>query len=426
MKYLIPAIAFLLFTAAAYAQQAPDVPEEPGAQEPPQPELLKLSPAEMSRQIKLLGSRFLTDRLKAQNTIARVGDAAVPYLKEIFESENMLLRMTAVELLARLKQPEVIFTILEMLEDPSPVIKRSAARAFESYGAELLAEVNQLMKSGKLDPDKLPEKLMARLYRSAVLDLFKKLESEGGQYPSQYAAVAKLGPRAVPAILSLLEECLQRQQSRTNLGNSGRIIVQILNAAPEINDKRLTDRLEKMIKETNVTPSFRQLLAVSLARLGVETYYNEILNSLLAQADEKENDYAFCSQLAMMYHRVGKYGKSEEWFSKSVDAAKAAGAPQGIPYYNLACAQAMGKKADKAVETLKTAVKEGYNDFDWVVKDKELDPIRAHPGYIKLLKEHSPEHLPKEAEKKQEDGEKKEPGQKTEKSEKQEKKSGEF
>jgi hypothetical protein len=39
------------------------------------------------------------------------------------------------------------------------------------------------------------------------------------------------------------------------------------------------------------------------------------------------------------------------------------------------------------VEALTRAVDGGFRDYDWIFKDKELDPIRGEEGYRKLTAE---------------------------------------
>jgi hypothetical protein len=54
----------------------------------------------------------------------------------------------------------------------------------------------------------------------------------------------------------------------------------------------------------------------------------------------------------------------------------------------------MGGKLDQAVEALKTSFENSAVRSEWMAVDKELDPIREHPGYIQLVKKHCPEYLP--------------------------------
>jgi adenylate cyclase len=43
--------------------------------------------------------------------------------------------------------------------------------------------------------------------------------------------------------------------------------------------------------------------------------------------------------------------------------------------------------ADRAVATLRLAVQNGYKDLAHMRQDKDLDPVRSHPEFQKLLKE---------------------------------------
>ena len=122
-----------------------------------------------------------------------------------------------------------------------------------------------------------------------------------------------------------------------------------------------------------------------------------MIDTLLDRA-KTQTDANLFAQVALLYHRVGKYDESQKWFRR---AAEAAGQSGYIHHYNLACALAMGKNPDAAVDALKTAIKNGYQNFSWMVKDKELDPIRQNAGYIELLKKHCPQHLPENMKKKE-------------------------
>jgi HEAT repeat protein len=54
-------------------------------------------------------------------------------------------------------------------------------------------------------------------------------------------------------------------------------------------------------------------------------------------------------------------------------------------YYNLACTLAqMGKKAG-ALEALLQAVRSGYEDVEWIKRDRDLDAIKEEAGYRRLI-----------------------------------------
>ena len=42
----------------------------------------------------------------------------------------------------------------------------------------------------------------------------------------------------------------------------------------------------------------------------------------------------------------------------------------------------------------KTAIEEGFSNLSWMVRDKDFDPIREHPGYLEIVKTHCPQFLP--------------------------------
>ncbi len=396
MKYLMPLLLLIALTVPAYAQEepAPDTPEKQEPQKPP----LALTQEEVSRQIEMLGSRFLTDRISAQSTVARVGKAAIPYLKSALESDNTFLRMNAVELLGRMKQPEALPPIVEMFGDSSPAVRRSAARAIEKYGKEAIPELDKLVASGKLgQAANLPDAVLAKLYRATLIELFRKVD-QGGQYPGQYATIAELGPKTVPALLSLLDDSLRN--SSVVPGGLTAIIGAI--ADFKFKDKRVVDKLEYLWKLGKDNQSLRQAVAIALAKLGEEAHFQEMLKPMLESAKTQTNDTLFQS-IALMYHRTGNYDESQKWFRRAAVATN-----HNIHYYNLACACAMGKKLDEAVDALKKAIELRYVNFKWMVIDKELDPVRKHAGYIELLKKHCPQYLPenpKEKEQKKDDKE---------------------
>lgn len=60
-------------------------------------------------------------------------------------------------------------------------------------------------------------------------------------------------------------------------------------------------------------------------------------------------------------------------------------------HYNLACSLALSKRKTDALRSLKDAVKLGYDDFDWMSQDPDLDGLKKHPEFKKLLSKLKPE-----------------------------------
>ena len=55
-----------------------------------------------------------------------------------------------------------------------------------------------------------------------------------------------------------------------------------------------------------------------------------------------------------------------------------------LVFYNLACSYALNSEFDFAADALEKALSLGYRDFKWLVKDPDLQRLRAHPLFRKI------------------------------------------
>ncbi len=390
MKYLVCTVLILILSSSAYAQEEePPVnkPEGQEAQEPSEEKSttppLQLGPEEMSRQVALLGSRFFADRARAQSTIARVGKAAAPHLKEALKSDNALLRMRAVESLARIKQPEAVRPIMKMLRHSSPALRKSARRALVMYGPEIIPVLNKLVASGELESSTLPDAVLAQAYREPLLKLFAQRRTNPEKFQRRCEEIAKLG--AVPALFALLNDSLRGARDAKVTTS------EIINVLGYFNDKRVIERLNALY-ESPAMLSYRRDIAIALARLGSEKRLNQWVSEQVKQSGNPESTY---NSLGYMFHKLKDWENAEKFWRKAFETAKAAGRSTNVHLYNLACALSLGNKHDKAVQTLKSAIAAGYRNFSWMSRDEDFDPIRKHAGYLELVKEHCPELMPK-------------------------------
>jgi hypothetical protein len=53
--------------------------------------------------------------------------------------------------------------------------------------------------------------------------------------------------------------------------------------------------------------------------------------------------------------------------------------------YNLACSYALTKRHEQACQTLVQSIDCGYSDFKWLMKDPDLESLREHPAFDKVL-----------------------------------------
>jgi tetratricopeptide (TPR) repeat protein len=56
-----------------------------------------------------------------------------------------------------------------------------------------------------------------------------------------------------------------------------------------------------------------------------------------------------------------------------------------LVHYNLACSYSLTDQLDLAIDSLKTALDLGYRDFKWMTQDPDLENLRDHPGYKRIL-----------------------------------------
>ena len=54
--------------------------------------------------------------------------------------------------------------------------------------------------------------------------------------------------------------------------------------------------------------------------------------------------------------------------------------------YNGACFYARIGETSLAVESLRNSVISGYQNYEWIKRDTDLDSLRNNPGYIELMK----------------------------------------
>lgn len=85
--------------------------------------------------------------------------------------------------------------------------------------------------------------------------------------------------------------------------------------------------------------------------------------------------------LGDLYTKHGFYEKG-----LSVDQRLARMRPEDpIIFYNLACSYSLLNDIEKAFQTVKVAIKNGYHDFKHMQKDKDIERLRQYAPFKELL-----------------------------------------
>lgn len=79
----------------------------------------------------------------------------------------------------------------------------------------------------------------------------------------------------------------------------------------------------------------------------------------------------------------GQYDKAIEQYSFALKK----GFENEVVLYNMACAYALKKEVDQALDWLRQAVDAGYDDADWMDNDSDLEILRDQPRYKQILQE---------------------------------------
>lgn len=60
-------------------------------------------------------------------------------------------------------------------------------------------------------------------------------------------------------------------------------------------------------------------------------------------------------------------------------------------HYNLACSLALSRRRTEALRSLEHAITLGYDDYDWMQQDPDLEGLKNHPVFRQLLAKLQPQ-----------------------------------
>jgi tetratricopeptide (TPR) repeat protein len=80
---------------------------------------------------------------------------------------------------------------------------------------------------------------------------------------------------------------------------------------------------------------------------------------------------------------LGDYGRGLEWAHQAL----AIDPDEPMVLYNVACIQSLAHRYEDALDSLERAVKNGLTQKGWFEHDSNLDPLRQHPRFKRLIKQ---------------------------------------
>lgn len=152
------------------------------------------------------------------------------------------------------------------------------------------------------------------------------------------------------------------------------------------NDKEAVNVFEKVVA---MNPDFYSVygdLQIAYGRLGDKEKYGKILEAALIVYARYLSQHPDDAR-AHMYFAVdlAQVGRKEEAKVKAMRALELS-PDDPLMLYNATCFYAQMGEKRLAIDALKNAIASGYANFEWLMRDTDLDSIRNEPEYIELVK----------------------------------------
>jgi Flp pilus assembly protein TadD len=101
-------------------------------------------------------------------------------------------------------------------------------------------------------------------------------------------------------------------------------------------------------------------------------------NYLLQNPDDSRARMGYAINLA----EAGRFDEAKSEGQSAVESSP--GDP--LMMYNASCLYAQLGDIRLSIKTLQDAIAAGHEEFEWIKRDSDLDPIREDPEYIELMK----------------------------------------
>ncbi|MFQ5708628.1 MAG: protein kinase [bacterium] len=151
-------------------------------------------------------------------------------------------------------------------------------------------------------------------------------------------------------------------------------------------DRDAVDALEKVAAlNPEFLPAYDDLM-MFYERLGEKEKYGKVLGAALKVyprylSQHPDDAYRRMAFAVSLTHA----GRNEEAKGEGEKALELSPRDPIMMYYG-ACLYARLGKGHQAVEMLKNAVVNGYENYEWIKRDPDFESIREEPGYIELMK----------------------------------------
>lgn len=367
-------LSTVLGLAAALAPLLPGQ-EEAKAPKKPLREVLAgfIKIEDKAARLEELKKEILPRGEEAIAPLQEILDVLIPLYREAKEDRN---RITREKLEVPALDPEQVRSWIDAVirkgEKPRPELAKAGA-----LGGLQVA----------LDPLVGARTALVRPFLMRFLD---EQAQAGVSYPGQYAPLKQKYGRAAMAVL------LQIGADQQGLEDE-RLRLIALRALADVAepDPQVLSALRKVSTGEHDSKEVRLAAAVTLARLGhqdaMEPFFEEAME--MTRRPQPKARAKGLRQAGQLWHQIGENAKAVEFYSQLLTILEEITDPKdrtqmlflGSDYYSRACAYAALGKIEEGIADLKKAVEVRGVTAATLQADREIDPLRKHPDFGKLV-----------------------------------------
>lgn len=332
-----------------------------------------------------------------------VGIRAEAELLAAMNDEDPSIRQRAIRALGFAGSEKAIAPLAELLKLEKSQIRTEAVEALATIGEKAVAYLLEGVKSQRIKEAEATE-IIALANQSAVervLDAMISEEGSTGTWSGQFEELAKMPrDRVMPVLWKMAKDPDYTIRFRDPLKAPARYTANLqclaILAIGDLGDAASIKPLQGLSFPPGEDRHREQLVA--LYRLGDKGPLTKFVEEELKEGrdvlpgEERISGYPKLFNAALLQARVGLKEEALKVYVELTGAVGQAGhqaeyTDLQFAYHNIACIHASAGRKAEAVAALTRAVELGFRDFDWIFKDRELDPIRDEEGYKKLTAE---------------------------------------
>jgi tetratricopeptide (TPR) repeat protein len=147
---------------------------------------------------------------------------------------------------------------------------------------------------------------------------------------------------------------------------------------------KLSEAIKHYTKALRIRPSFAEAQSNLKEVLGFLKEINELIKRVQELLKVSPQDPELHYNLGILYYKKGEFDKAIFQYQKSLSIQP----DNPSTYYNIACMYSMKNRVEKSIDFLKRAIEKGYDNWDLIKSDKDLENVRGTSHYKKLLSSH--------------------------------------